>query len=55
MVHINAPSLYDEPHAPFGGVGQSGVGREGTEADLDAMTEWKWVTIQMPSDAPHGH
>lgn len=54
MVHINAPSLYDEPHAPFGGVGLSGVGREGTEADLDAMTEWKWVTVQLPSDAP-GH
>jgi vanillin dehydrogenase len=55
MVHINAPSLYDEPHVPFGGVGLSGYGREGTEADLDSMTEWKWVTIQLPSDAPGHH
>ena len=55
MVHINAPSLYDEPHVPFGGVGQSGVGREGTDCDLDAMTEWKWVTIQLPTDAPGHH
>jgi acyl-CoA reductase-like NAD-dependent aldehyde dehydrogenase len=31
---------------PFGGNGESGVGREGTEADIDAMTEWKWITIQ---------
>jgi acyl-CoA reductase-like NAD-dependent aldehyde dehydrogenase len=55
MVHINAPSLYDEPHVPFGGVGQSGYGREGTDCDLDAMTEWKWVTIQLPTDAPGHH
>jgi acyl-CoA reductase-like NAD-dependent aldehyde dehydrogenase len=55
MVHINAPSLYDEPHVPFGGVGQSGVGREGTGCGLDAMTGWKWVTIQLPSDAPGHH
>nr|ART36099.1 B87 [uncultured bacterium]ART39901.1 J517 [uncultured bacterium] len=55
MVHINAPSLYDEPQVPFGGVGQSGYGREGTDCDLDAMTEWKWVTIQLPTDAPGHH
>ena len=46
MVHINSPSLTDEAHVPFGGVGDSGFGREGTEADLDAFTELKWVTIQ---------
>ena len=45
MVHINSPSLTDEAHVPFGGVGDSGFGREGTEADLDAFTEVKWVTI----------
>jgi len=48
MVHINAPTLYDEPHVPFGGTGDSGFGREGIEVDVDAMTEWKWITIQLP-------
>jgi len=46
MVHINSPSITDEAHVPFGGVGDSGFGREGTEADLDAFTDLKWVTIQ---------
>ena len=46
MVHINAPTMYAEPHVPFGGVGESGFGREGTEVDMELMTEWKWVTIQ---------
>ncbi|MCG8443863.1 MAG: aldehyde dehydrogenase family protein [Caulobacterales bacterium] len=47
MAHVNAPSLHDEPHVPFGGSGDSGLGREGTEEDIAAMTEWKWITIQM--------
>ncbi|MGI9221315.1 MAG: aldehyde dehydrogenase family protein [Woeseiaceae bacterium] len=47
MVHVNGSSLHDEPHVPFGGVKDSGFGREGTEEDIEAMTEWKWVTIQM--------
>ena len=49
MVHINGPSITDEAHVPFGGVGDSGFGREGTEADIDALTELKWVTIQTES------
>lgn len=48
MIHINAPSIQDEPHVPFGGVGRSGAGREGTETDADAMTQWKWITVQLP-------
>ena len=47
MVHINAMSIQDEPHVPFGGNGLSGFGREGTDADLDIMTRWKWITIQL--------
>ena len=46
MVHVNAPTMYAEPHVPFGGVGESGFGREGTEVDMELMTEWKWITIQ---------
>ena len=45
MCHINASALQDEPHVPFGGNGASGFGREGTEADIEAMTELRWVTI----------
>ena len=45
MCHINASALQDEPHVPFGGNGASGAGREGTHADIEAMTELKWVTI----------
>lgn len=48
MVHINAPTVHDEPHVPFGGTGESGFGREGTDIDIDTLTEWKWITIQVP-------
>ncbi|MBX2838252.1 MAG: aldehyde dehydrogenase family protein [Gammaproteobacteria bacterium] len=47
MVHINGATLQDEPHVPFGGVGDSGWGREGTEEDIAAMTEYKWITVQL--------
>ncbi len=47
MVHVNGAILHDEPTVPFGGVKDSGFGREGTDEDIEAMTEWKWVTIQM--------
>ena len=47
MCHINGPTVHDEAHIPFGGNGESGVGREGTDADMEAMTELKWVTVQL--------
>jgi acyl-CoA reductase-like NAD-dependent aldehyde dehydrogenase len=46
MVHVNGATAQAEPHVPFGGVGDSGMGREGPEYDMDAMTEWKWVSVQ---------
>jgi acyl-CoA reductase-like NAD-dependent aldehyde dehydrogenase len=49
MVHINAPTIADEPHVPFGGTGDSGFGREGTDIDIDTFTEWKWITVQLPT------
>ncbi len=47
MVHINDSSAYDEPHVPFGGMKDSGFGREGGHYSMEEMTEVKWITIQM--------
>jgi len=47
MVHLNGPTVHDEAVVPFGGVKDSGSGREGGRWSLDEMTEVKWVTIQM--------
>jgi aldehyde dehydrogenase (NAD+) len=46
MVHINGPSVRDEPVIPFGGVKGSGSGREGGHYSIEEMTELKWITIQ---------
>lgn len=45
-VHINGPSVRDEPVIPFGGVKNSGTGREGGHYSIDELTELKWITIQ---------
>lgn len=45
MVHVNGATIQEEPHAPFGGVGDSGFGREGALVGVDELTRWKWVTI----------
>ena len=47
MVHINDTTVTDEPHVPFGGVKNSGVGREGGRYSMEEMTELKWITIQL--------
>jgi acyl-CoA reductase-like NAD-dependent aldehyde dehydrogenase len=46
MVHVNATTIQEEPHIPFGGVGDSGLGREGTILSADDLTEWKWITLR---------
>lgn len=56
MVHVNGMTIQEEAHVPFGGVGDSGFGREGALVGIDAMTEWKWITLQgEPSDPPDRH
>jgi acyl-CoA reductase-like NAD-dependent aldehyde dehydrogenase len=47
MVHINDTTVADEPHVPFGGVKNSGMGRGGGRYSMEEMTELKWVTIQL--------
>lgn len=47
MVHINDCTISDEPHVPFGGVKNSGFGREGGKYSMEEMTELKWITIQL--------
>ena len=47
MVHVNNCSILDEPHVPFGGVKDSGVGREGGRYSMEEMTEVKWITVQL--------
>lgn len=49
--HVNAGTFFDEPHVPFGGVKDSGVGRQGSSYDIDELTELKLVTIQLPGEA----
>lgn len=46
MVHINGPTVQDEVNSPFGGIKESGMGREGGHFSIEEMTELKWVTIE---------
>lgn len=46
MVHVNDCSVFDEPHIPFGGVKNSGLGRHGGRAAIDTFTETRWVTLE---------
>jgi acyl-CoA reductase-like NAD-dependent aldehyde dehydrogenase len=47
MVHLNGPTVHDEATVPFGGVKDSGMGREGGRWSIEEMTEIKWITIQI--------
>jgi acyl-CoA reductase-like NAD-dependent aldehyde dehydrogenase len=47
MVHVNGPTVHDEAMVPFGGVKDSGNGREGGRWSMDELTETKWITIQL--------
>jgi benzaldehyde dehydrogenase (NAD) len=53
LVHINDQTINDEATIPFGGVGASGVGRQGGLANLEAFTETQWLTLRAtPPDYP---
>ena len=47
MVHINDATISDESHIPFGGVKNSGFGREGGMLSMEEVTELKWISVQM--------
>jgi aldehyde dehydrogenase (NAD+) len=46
MAHVNDSSVNDEPHVPFGGVKNSGMGRHGGKASVDTFTELRWLTLE---------
>lgn len=50
MLHVNGPTIMDEAHIPFGGVKNSGMGREGGHFSIEEMTELKWITIEAPTN-----
>lgn len=53
MIHINDQGINDEPHVPFGGVKESGLGRYNADTIIDEMTELKWISFQLePREYP---
>ena len=48
ICHINGPTVSDEAQMPFGGVKDSGYGRFGGRAGIEAFTSTRWVTIEDP-------
>ncbi|HEY8328607.1 MAG TPA: aldehyde dehydrogenase family protein [Rhodanobacter sp.] len=46
MTHVNDMSVNDEPHAPFGGEKNSGIGRFGGEWIIDEFTSAHWISVQ---------
>jgi benzaldehyde dehydrogenase (NAD) len=46
ICHVNGPTVHDEAQMPFGGVKESGYGRFGGRAGIDAFTELRWITLQ---------
>jgi benzaldehyde dehydrogenase (NAD) len=46
ICHVNGPTVHDEAQMPFGGVKDSGYGRFGGKAGIDAITELRWLTVQ---------
>jgi len=55
MVHVNDATPQDEALAPFGGIGQSGLGgRSGGDSNIEEFTERRWLTINpLPAHYPY--
>ncbi|MFC0220299.1 acyl-CoA reductase-like NAD-dependent aldehyde dehydrogenase [Pseudochelatococcus lubricantis] len=49
ILHINGPTVADEPQMPFGGVKASGYGRFGGKAGIAEFTDLRWLTIEDPN------
>jgi acyl-CoA reductase-like NAD-dependent aldehyde dehydrogenase len=50
IVHVNGPTVYDDPAMPFGGLKASGYGRFGGRAALEEFTEIQWITVRDNDD-----
>ncbi len=46
ICHVNGPTVHDEAQMPFGGVKDSGIGRFGGKAGIEAFTDLRWVSVQ---------
>jgi acyl-CoA reductase-like NAD-dependent aldehyde dehydrogenase len=46
MAHINDSSVNDEVNVPFGGVKNSGLGRQNGKASVEAFSELRWITLE---------
>lgn len=46
ICHVNGATVHDEAQMPFGGVKDSGYGRFGGKAGVDAFTELRWITLE---------
>jgi benzaldehyde dehydrogenase (NAD) len=47
ICHVNASTVHDEAHMPFGGLKGSGLGRFGGRAGIAEFTDLRWITVQM--------
>jgi succinate-semialdehyde dehydrogenase/glutarate-semialdehyde dehydrogenase len=54
MVGLNT-GLVSNPAAPFGGVKQSGLGREGGRVGIEEFLEYKYVAMPAPATARPSH
>lgn len=53
ICHVNGATVHDEAQMPFGGVKDSGYGRFGGKAGIDAFTELRWITLEtLPGHFP---
>ncbi|MDJ1434371.1 aldehyde dehydrogenase family protein [Halostagnicola sp. A-GB9-2] len=49
MMHVNDQPVNAEPHTPFGGKKDSGMGRYNGDWIIDEFTEVKWTSVQRES------